>query len=241
MNPERWGRVKDVFSRAAERPAAEREAWVEQACADDAAVRAEVSRLIAAHEEAGSFIEQPAADLHIGQQPEPRDEMAGRILQQYRLESLVGAGVPGDRPRAWTNGGDHARRPRRPEGSRAAASRGTPRLADAWVVAFVMVLAFAGLWRWPRYTVPSAAPPVRALAVLPFRNLSGDASQDYFADAITEARITSSEERRGCASSRAQPRCGTARPQRPPPRSRGNQASTRSWTGPSFGKAGTCA
>lgn len=95
MNPERWGRVKDVFSRAVERPAAEREAWVEQACADDAAVRAEVSRLIAAHEEAGSFIEQPAADLHIGQQREPRAEMAGRILQQYRLESLVGVGGMG--------------------------------------------------------------------------------------------------------------------------------------------------
>jgi serine/threonine protein kinase/Flp pilus assembly protein TadD len=36
----------------------------------------------------------------------------------------------------------------------------------------------------------SVAPSIRSLAVLPLRNLSGDAGQDYFADGITEALTT---------------------------------------------------
>ena len=36
----------------------------------------------------------------------------------------------------------------------------------------------------------SAAPIIRSLAVLPLENLSGDASQEYFADGMTEALIT---------------------------------------------------
>jgi TolB-like protein/DNA-binding winged helix-turn-helix (wHTH) protein/Tfp pilus assembly protein PilF len=36
----------------------------------------------------------------------------------------------------------------------------------------------------------SALPPIRSLAVLPLQNLSGDPSQDYFADGMTEELIT---------------------------------------------------
>ncbi len=36
----------------------------------------------------------------------------------------------------------------------------------------------------------SGPPPIRSLAVLPLQNLSGDPSQDYFADAMTEELIT---------------------------------------------------
>lgn len=36
----------------------------------------------------------------------------------------------------------------------------------------------------------SAAPPIRSIAVLPLRNLSGDAAQEYFADGMTEQLIT---------------------------------------------------
>jgi TolB-like protein/Flp pilus assembly protein TadD len=35
----------------------------------------------------------------------------------------------------------------------------------------------------------AAAPPIRALAVLPFKNLSGDPSQEYLADGMTEALV----------------------------------------------------
>jgi serine/threonine-protein kinase len=53
------------------------------------------------------------------------------------------------------------------------------------------VVAAIAVWSgryWP--TQPQPADAVRAIAVLPLANLSGDASQDLFADGITEALIT---------------------------------------------------
>jgi TolB-like protein/Tfp pilus assembly protein PilF len=41
-----------------------------------------------------------------------------------------------------------------------------------------------------RHPLASTVPPVRALAVLPLENLSGDPGQDYFVDGMTEALIT---------------------------------------------------
>src|SRR5207247_10412189 len=68
------------------------------------------------------------------------------------------------------------------------------RRAIASVVAIPCLVARAGwtggiAWR-SRHAGGSARPQVRALAVLPLANLSGDASQDFFADGMTEALIT---------------------------------------------------
>ena len=43
---------------------------------------------------------------------------------------------------------------------------------------------------WQQFYGKSAAPPIRSIAVLPLRNLSGDAAQEYFADGMTEQLIT---------------------------------------------------
>lgn len=43
---------------------------------------------------------------------------------------------------------------------------------------------------WQYFHMRSAAPPIRSIAVLPLQNLSGDASQEYFADAMTDELIT---------------------------------------------------
>ena len=52
-------------------------------------------------------------------------------------------------------------------------------------VSVVLVATFAiGAAAWFRYH--ARRPAVRSIAVLPFENLSGDPSQDYFADAMTE-------------------------------------------------------
>lgn len=54
----------------------------------------------------------------------------------------------------------------------------------------VLVLAFLCVWafvRWRR--VPSHPDVIRSIAVLPFDNLSGASSQDFFADGLTEELI----------------------------------------------------
>jgi len=61
--------------------------------------------------------------------------------------------------------------------------------------ASVVILMFASLLVWnplgvrDRLLKQQSSPAVRSLAVLPLINLSGDSSQDYFADGMTEALI----------------------------------------------------
>jgi len=68
--------------------------------------------------------------------------------------------------------------------------RYTPRLAVALTLSALVAIG-SFLWlvqtNWLR---TSAAPSIRSIAVLPLDNLSGDPSQDYFVDGITDELIT---------------------------------------------------
>ena len=44
MTPERWQQMKQIFQSALERDAAERSAFLNQACVDNAALRSELNR-----------------------------------------------------------------------------------------------------------------------------------------------------------------------------------------------------
>jgi len=70
--------------------------------------------------------------------------------------------------------------------SRAAAAAGKRKYFLA-ALALAAVMAIAIGWQWH---VRHSVAPIRSLAVLPFANLSGDPTQDYFADGMTEALIT---------------------------------------------------
>jgi TolB-like protein/DNA-binding winged helix-turn-helix (wHTH) protein/Flp pilus assembly protein TadD len=60
-----------------------------------------------------------------------------------------------------------------------------------WTVAgLTLVLLSVAFLVWIRSTPSSSLPAIRSLAVLPLENLSGDASQDYFADGMTDELIT---------------------------------------------------
>ncbi|MGH9788794.1 MAG: tetratricopeptide repeat protein [Candidatus Acidiferrales bacterium] len=61
------------------------------------------------------------------------------------------------------------------------------RLGVAAVVAAVVLLALAVGIVWQRLRAPA---PIRSLAVLPLENLSGDPTQEYFVDGMTEALTT---------------------------------------------------
>jgi TolB-like protein len=73
------------------------------------------------------------------------------------------------------------------------AARSSGRLPGWLAVATLTVLAAVAAAYWRDRPVRSAARPAGGrvmLAVLPFANLSGDPSQDYFADGLTEEMIT---------------------------------------------------
>src|SRR5215831_15982097 len=88
--------LKALFSKAIElADPAERARYVEQACGDNAALRAEVESLLRALDKAGSFLEAPAATP--GQtvdQPALR-EGPGAVIGPYKLLQPIGEGGMG--------------------------------------------------------------------------------------------------------------------------------------------------
>jgi TolB-like protein/DNA-binding winged helix-turn-helix (wHTH) protein/Tfp pilus assembly protein PilF len=67
----------------------------------------------------------------------------------------------------------------------------TVRVALVWKrsgIALLVVLGISVVWLFRPHNHPPAT--IRSLAVLPLENLSGDASQDYFSDGMTDELIT---------------------------------------------------
>jgi TolB-like protein/DNA-binding winged helix-turn-helix (wHTH) protein/lipoprotein NlpI len=73
----------------------------------------------------------------------------------------------------------------------ASASKRRTRRIAAWATGgTALLLISVGAAMWIRSRSTSALPAIRSLAVLPLENLSGEASQDYFADGMTDELIT---------------------------------------------------
>ena len=93
MTSDRFHRCEELFHAAASLPAAERDGFLQRACADDPALRGEVERLLVAHERAGAFIQVPAIELP---PPDPGEEpMVGRRIGAYRVVRALGRGGMG--------------------------------------------------------------------------------------------------------------------------------------------------
>jgi serine/threonine protein kinase len=94
MNAERWQEVETVLQDALDRPPLERASFIEDVCAGDEELKTEATTLIAAYEEAGDFIEQPAiardAYVLLG------DEFESREIGPYRIIERLGAGGMGE-------------------------------------------------------------------------------------------------------------------------------------------------
>jgi len=92
-----WRRIGEAFGAALARPAAEREAFLREACAGDPALEAEVRSLLAEHTLAEGFLEAERIELPIPQ-PEPLPEppsLAGARVGAWRVIRELGRGGMG--------------------------------------------------------------------------------------------------------------------------------------------------
>jgi WD40 repeat protein/serine/threonine protein kinase len=100
MSTERWEHIKRVFNAAMERPAAERTAFVEQTCGDDAELKREVLSLIQAARptlEGGPVRTAGAVNAFANASPSAftavqLTERAGSVVGHYKLLQSIGEG-----------------------------------------------------------------------------------------------------------------------------------------------------
>ncbi|MBI1764511.1 MAG: hypothetical protein HYR56_24060 [Acidobacteria bacterium] len=98
MAPERWQQIESLYQAALEREAAQREAFLLEACADDEALRREIASLLAARNEAVGFLEQPvivtSAAANSG--AIAGAALVGQQLKHYQVVALLGKGGMGE-------------------------------------------------------------------------------------------------------------------------------------------------
>ena len=97
MTPERWQQVVRVFQMALGRPVEQRIAFLDATCEADPELRQEVIQMLASDEEAGKFLQTPAAELaaqRIAENSQPLT--AGTMVGPYQIQGLLGSGGMGD-------------------------------------------------------------------------------------------------------------------------------------------------
>ncbi len=103
MDADRWKHVNRLVEAALARPIDERDLFLRETCAEDEALEREIRSLLAASEQAGSFLESPAIDvaaraLARGPRPSTSEHgvpITGQTVSRYRIVEKVGAGGMG--------------------------------------------------------------------------------------------------------------------------------------------------
>src|SRR5215475_518439 len=101
MDAKRWGQIKEIYDRALDLSREECESFLAEACAGEDKLRQEVESLLAAHADAGSFLEPPAVEVTAreivaDEISSPAPQLIGRELANYRIVSLLGKGGMGE-------------------------------------------------------------------------------------------------------------------------------------------------
>ena len=91
MTPERWQRLKAIFTGALAQAVEIRGDWVRQACGDDEGLRREAEALLESHDTADGFLEEP-----VSLDPTDLDTLPeGSALGGYRIVREIGRGGMG--------------------------------------------------------------------------------------------------------------------------------------------------
>ncbi len=97
MSTERWRRLEELFTQAAEQPAGMRPDFLERECGSDAGLREEVRSLLTAAEQSGDFLSSPALDVFARQiVREGWRVQPGDRIGSYTVERRLGAGAMGE-------------------------------------------------------------------------------------------------------------------------------------------------
>jgi eukaryotic-like serine/threonine-protein kinase len=88
--PEQWKKIKEIVGVALEREPAERAPYLDQACAHDQSLRAEVDSLLLAHEKSSGLSEHPLTGRLLDPAP-----LESRSIGPYRLLRKLGEGGMG--------------------------------------------------------------------------------------------------------------------------------------------------
>lgn len=110
MTPEKWNKIKALFSSAQDHPIGERSRFLSHACGGDAELRNEVERLLASYGEDDGFLERSAVEnfaglvdeLQTGDGPgngwaaEPRFAEGDTLNGRYEIRRLIGRGGMGE-------------------------------------------------------------------------------------------------------------------------------------------------
>src|SRR5581483_10680969 len=87
LTPERWHKVKDILQACLDAAPGQRNRLLEEACAGDEGIRAEVESLLASYEEAGDFLQ----DSPLGS----NDAVVGEQCGVYQIIQKIGEGGMG--------------------------------------------------------------------------------------------------------------------------------------------------
>ncbi len=97
MTPERWQQINAVLDAVLEQPLDQRTASLDEYCRDDPDLRREVLSLLEAHDQAQTFLEEPAKDFAAPLIPPDDlvDPLIGQTIDGYRILGVLGRGGMG--------------------------------------------------------------------------------------------------------------------------------------------------
>ncbi|MDQ2920951.1 MAG: hypothetical protein M3R52_04975 [Acidobacteriota bacterium] len=97
MTPDRYQHIQAILQSALEKKSEERASFLSEACGDDEPLRRQVEALLLSYEQAGSFLESPAAEVAAPLVTNTLSKIAaGDAIGPYLVLSHLGSGGMGE-------------------------------------------------------------------------------------------------------------------------------------------------